>query len=149
MEQLEKLMHYFQEQGAPEDQQMLIALLREAQELDGGALFAHTLSEISAALDIRPSMLQALIRRIPSLCPSDSPHRLELCRTCGRSRDLARFIEENFHVQPGGICRENGFSYRLTNCMKNCRCGPSMRWDGKLYSQANEALILELTQKGN
>ena len=149
MEQLSKLINYFLEQGAPQDQQMLIALLKEAQELDGGALSAHTLSAIAAALDIRPSMLQALIRRIPSLCTEDAPHRLELCRTCGRSRDLARFIEEKFHVQSGGVCRESGFCFQLTNCMKNCRCGPSLRWDGTLYSQANEALILDLTQKGN
>ena len=37
MEQLSKLINYFLEQGAPQDQQMLIALLREAQEMDGGA----------------------------------------------------------------------------------------------------------------
>ena len=144
MEHLEKLISYFKQQGAPEDQQMLIALLREAQALDGGALSGHTLSCIASGLNVRPSMLQALIRRIPSLRTEEVPHRLEICRTCGRSRELTRFIEDTFHIQPDGICRESGFSYHLTSCMKNCRNGPSIRWDGTLHSHADAELLLKL-----
>ena len=35
----------------------------------------------------------------------------------------------------------------LIALLKNCKCGPSLRWDGTLYSHADEALVLQLTKK--
>ena len=46
---IREMTDYYREQGAPQDQQMLIALLREAQEKQGGALSQDILDAISAA----------------------------------------------------------------------------------------------------
>ena len=146
MNGLDALIDYYRTQGAPEDQQMLIALLREAQELLGGMLTDEVLEQFSQKLVVRRSMLDALIRRVPSLRTQDAPHRLEVCSRCGAS--LAGWIEERFRITSGGVSQEGGFSYRVTPCMKNCRCGPSIKWDGNLHSFSNEELVIQLTQNG-
>ena len=140
---MQELIEYYREQGAPQDQQMIIALLREAQEMDGGVLSAHTLGEIAGAYAIRPAMLQALIRRVSGLRCEDAPHRLEVCGTCRTGQALRAFIEKNYQVK-SGACSEAGFVYRVTPCMKNCKAGPSIRWDGVLYGHADEALLRRL-----
>ena len=132
-----EILAYYLKQGAPQDQQMLIALLREAQELDGGALTPELLEKIADRCDVRENILRALIRRIPSLRTAAQPHRLEMCSTCAKARTLAAFVEKEYG-------NHSGFSFRMTPCMKNCRSGPSIRWDGQLYSHADEALLRKL-----
>ena len=64
---LEDYIEQYRSQGAPEDQQMLIALMRDAQQLDGGALRQETLDRIASELSVPGSILNAIIRRIPML----------------------------------------------------------------------------------
>ena len=137
---------YYREQGAPGDQQMLIALLREVQEARGGTLDGEALETIASAFDLKKSMLEAIIRRVPSLRLQGIPNRLEVCGTCPKGRALRAFIENNWHIQSGGECAEAGFSYCVTGCMKNCKNGPSLRLNGTLYSGADEALVQKLIQ---
>ena len=131
---LNETIDYYRSQGAPGDQQMLIALLREAQQA-AGPLTAQTVSAIEQALKIPPSTIPALIKRVPSIRMAAHPHRLEICQNCGRQ--LALWVQENCHVSPGGVCGEGGFSFHLTGCMKNCKASPSMKWDGVLYPRAS------------
>jgi len=142
---LQEAIDHYRSQGAPEDQTMLIALLREAQELCGGALSPAVLMQISQSYHIRETALHALIRRIPSLRTQAVPHTLELCSRCAAK--LAVFVERELGVAPGQESESAGFSCRMTGCMKNCKCGPSIRWDGELHSRADEALLRRLTQK--
>lgn len=144
MHPLEDSIQYYREQGAPEDQQMLIALLREVQQQCGGVLTPDALDVIAAAYGVKKSLLTALIRRAPSLRLASVPHRLEVCGTCPKGHALRAFIENTWHVQNGCCCEAAGFSYHVTGCMKNCRKGPSLRWDGELYPQADEALVRRL-----
>jgi len=134
---LNEALAYYAEQGAPGDQQMLAALLREVQQQSGGVLRAEVLSVISRSYGVNCSLLRALISRIPSLRMEDAPHRLEMCSTCAASRALAQVAAR--------LSREQGgFEYCLTPCMKNCKNGPSIRWDGKLHSHADEELLRKL-----
>jgi len=142
---LKEMLDYYRSQGAPNDQQMLIALLKEAQESDGGVLKNHTLSGIAEAYDLKPSVLMALIRRISSLRYEDVPHSLEVCRTCKCNPAIRDYIENEIGIGSGSASRELGFSYRLVNCMKNCKNGPSIKWDGVLYSHATIDLLKKLT----
>ena len=63
--EIREMIEYYRGQGAPQDQQMLIALLREAQEKQGGALSQDMLEAIAAAYQMKTTLLQALIRRVP------------------------------------------------------------------------------------
>jgi len=143
------LIEYYCAQGAPQDQQMLIALLREAQELEGGMLSLAMLDGIAQGCGIKSSILHALIRRIPGLRSETAKHTLEICGTCKAGAKLRETIEKTYNVKSGAVSGA-GFVYRVTPCMKNCKNGPSIRWDGTLHSRADEALIRRLvgdTQK--
>lgn len=146
-QEIREMIEYYRQQGAPQDQQMLIALLREAQEADGGVLSQDVVEAIAQAYGIRPAMLQALIRRVPSLRCENAPHRLEVCGTCRAGAKLQGFIERAYGVKSGSVCETAGFAYRVTPCMKNCKNGPSIRWDGVLHGNADEALIRKLVGK--
>ena len=141
------LLSYYLSQGAPQDQQMLIALLREVQTLDGNLLRPETLEKIARGCDVDVRLLNALAIRIPSLHPAHSPHRLQLCRTCQKARALAAFVEREYVVKNGGISQQGCFTFELVNCMKNCKAGPSLRWDGVLYPRADEALVKRLVNR--
>jgi len=144
---IEDMIAYYQGQGAPQDQQMLIALLREVQEAEGGVLSQRMLERIAQAYEIKSAVLQALIRRLPSLRCENVPHRLEVCGMCKAGAKLRGFIEKTYGVKSGSSNEVFGFSYRVTPCMKNCKNGPSVRWDGKLYGNVDEAMIRKLLRE--
>ena len=143
-ERLTDIIDYYRVQGAPSDQLMLIALLKEAQELDGGVLKMSTISEIAQVLTVKETVLTALIRRIPALRFEDVPHTLEMCGTCRCSGDIRRYIEDELGMKSGDASKAYGFAYRTVTCMKNCKNGPSIKWDGKLYSHTTVEILKQL-----
>jgi len=146
-QEFEEMIGYYRQQGAPQDQQMLIELLRETQQENGGVLSQAMLTRIAGAYGIKETMLQALIRRVPGLRCEAVPHRLEICGTCRSGAKLRDYIEKTYKVKSGSDNVEAGFSYHVTPCMKNCKNGPSVRWDGRLYGNANVELIRELIRE--
>ena len=141
---LTELLENYRELDAPEDQQMLIALLREVQTLSGGTLAEDTLEEIALFYGMKTILLMALIRRLNALRLSRAAHRLEMCGNCRLGAPLRAWVEETYGVRSGGVCTRSGFTYHVTPCMKNCKNGPSVRWDGELYSGADLALLERL-----
>ena len=142
--EIREMIAYYREQGAPQDQQMLIALLREMQEAEGGVLAQGTLNTIAQAYAIKQGILTAIIRRIPGLRLDTVPHRLEVCGTCRAGANLRACIERTYGVKSGAANEAAGFSYHVTPCMKNCRNGPSIKWDGMLHSHADMELVRKL-----
>lgn len=133
---LEEAVAYYKKQGAPGDQNAVIGLLREAQAENDGKIPRHALGRIGAALGVRESFLAAIIRRIPSLRLADV-HCLEICAgpNCGRHTALAAWAERINH---------DAVTVRFVPCMRMCGKGPNIRWDGKLYHQADEMLLRRL-----
>ena len=133
-------LHYYKSAGAPADQQALISLLREIQANHNGSLTRSDLARIAEFYQIKEAILLALIRRIPSLRLNDT-HILELCAgpNCGKCTDLARCAEQ--------LQKKYGYTLKYTGCMRMCGKGPNIRWDGKLYHGATEALLRELVKK--
>ena len=142
-------LNHYREQGAPGNQQLLAALLREVQEADGGVLRFERLEAIAEAYQLPLSLLQALIRRISALRTEAAPHRLEMCRTCPKNRELAAFVRREYGAESGCISQKGGFVFERVNCMKNCKAGPSIRWDGVLYPRADEPLLRSLIESKN
>ena len=135
---IEDAIAYYRTLGAPGDQNTLIALLREVQTESGGFLPEYTLTAIAQSYRIKESLLPALIRRIPSL-KLGPKHILEICAgpNCGKHTALAAAAEK--------LQKERGFTLKYVPCMRLCGKGPNIRWDGKLYHRATEALLRELT----
>ncbi len=124
---LDEIIAYYRDEGAPGDQSMLIALLKEAQE-ENGQFTMETLGAIAQGLGVKPTLLAALIRRLPSLRMADKPHRLEICQSCRQGRELRAWAEK--------AAQTGNFTCHAVPCMKSCQNGPSARWDGELIPQA-------------
>lgn len=133
---LSEAISYYKKQGAPADQSMVISLLREIQQETGGSIPVYALDEIANAYGVKDSFLKAIVKRIPSLRVSDT-HCLELCagQNCGKHTGLAAFADSLQKTAPGKI------TVKYVPCMRMCGKGPNIKWDGKLYNQANEALL--------
>ena len=138
MENLQQLVSRYMAMGAPGDQIALTELLRQLQA-DNDGIPEYLLDPVALQLGIKKSFLLALIRRFPSLRLKNT-HCLELCGgpNCSKRAQLAAFVEKTYGAKP------KGFELRYVNCMRMCGKGPNIRWDGKLYHQADEALIRKL-----
>ena len=135
---LNEAMEYYQKMGAPRDQNALLALLREIQR-ERGCILRSDVGEIAGRYGVRESLVLALIRRIPSL-RLDNTHTLALCAgpNCGKHTALAARAEQ-LHKDSGGA-----FRLEWLPCQRLCAKGPNIRFDGKLYHQADEALLRKL-----
>lgn len=133
---LEEAVSYYKKQGAPRDQSAVTALLREIQQESGGSIPVTLVAWAAELLEVKESLLLALIRRIPSLRLSDK-HCLELCAgpNCGKHKALADFAEKNC---TGKI------ELKFVPCMRMCAKGPNLRFDGRLYNGADEKLLKSL-----
>ena len=138
---LQEAVQYYKKQGAPGDQNALVGLLREVQAEYAG-IPGYVLPEIAEKLGTKESLLHALIRRIPSLRLLNS-HCLELCAgpNCSRRAQLAAFVENTYGTKP------KEFALKYVPCMRLCGKGPNLKWDGKLYHQADESLIRRLVEE--
>ena len=135
---MKDLIAYYKRMGAPQDQNALIAMLKEIQENQNG-IPTYTISQIAEGMEIKESLLLALIRRIPSLRLADA-HLLEICGgpNCGKHTALAAFAEKNM---PKNV------QVRYVPCMRLCGKGPNIKFDGKLYHGADEALLRRLAEE--
>ena len=133
---LEEALAHYQFLGAPGNQSALIGLLREIQTQKGG-IHPSDLQTAAQFYQIKEGLLLALIRRIPSL-HLEKGHLLELCAgpNCGKAIALADYGER---LQAQGKC-----TLKYVPCMRLCGKGPNLRWDGKLYHKADEALLRAL-----
>ena len=135
---LEEALDYYRRQGAPGDQNALIALLKEIQK-ENGCIPVEAPAKIAAVYEIREPLVLALIRRIPSLRLSGG-HCMELCAgpNCGKADFLADYAEK---TAPRGV------TVKRVGCMRLCGKGPNLRWDGTLYHKADKALIRRLMDR--
>ena len=106
---------------------------------NGGAIPKSALPAMAEGLGVKESYLLAVIRRIPSLRLSDM-HTLELCAgpNCGKHAALAVCAEK--------LCKGKNITLKFTPCMRMCGKGPNLKWDGKLYHKADEALLRSLIE---
>jgi len=137
---MEQLIAYYRSLGAPQDQQAVIGLLRQIQSLYGGSIPQWVPEMVARQLGTKPGLLLALIRRIPSLRLGEG-HLLELCAgpNCGKQTQLLKLAEQ--------LAKEKtGITVKTIPCQRLCGKGPNIRFDGKLFHKADEALIQQLLE---
>lgn len=133
---LHEAMEYYARQGAPSDQGALIALLKEVQR-EEGCISPEALQQMAGYYKVKEGLFLALIRRIPGL-RLGMTHVLEVCGgpNCSKRGRLAAFAETL-----------TGVTVKTVPCMRQCGKGPNIRFDGKLYNGADEALIRRLMKE--
>lgn len=132
---MEEMIAYYKSLGAHADQTALISLLKEIQQAHGG-IPAHLLGALAQALQVKESYLLAIIKRIPSLRLQDT-HCLELCAgpNCSKAAALAAFAE---------TLKAPNLQLKYVGCMRMCGKGPNIRYDGKLYHNADQTLLTHI-----
>ena len=135
---LQEAVSYYRTQGAPGDQSALVSLLSEVQRECGGNIPLWALPEMARGLGVKESFLQAVIRRMPRLRLGDT-HVLEMCAgpNCGKHTALAAFAEKH----------KGSVTLKFVPCMRLCGKGPNIKFDGKLYHHADEALLRSLLEE--
>ena len=131
-------LEYYRRQGAPKDQTALIALLTEVQQICG-SIPRGEVTAIAEFYGIKEALLLAIIKRIPRLRLSDT-HTLEICATCKNTAKLVAAAEQLEKKHPGKL------TVKFVPCMRMCGKGPNLRWDGKLFHQADPSLLEALTR---
>lgn len=136
---LEEAAGYYKGQGAPRDQSMLIALLREIQTENNGSIPVSCIQTLAQLYGVSESFLLAVVKRVPSL-RIGSTHTIEICAgpNCGRHADLAAYVERLCKESPGA------FSLKYVSCMRMCGKGPNIKLDGVLYHKVTNASIDDL-----
>lgn len=135
---MQEAVAWYQRQGAPADQAALTSLLKEVQQEHGGSIPGYLIAPIAETLGTKESYLLALIKRIPSLRLADT-HLLEMCAgpNCGKHIALAVLAEKL-------VKERKGVTLKFTQCMRMCGKGPNLKFDGKVYNGADEALLHRL-----
>lgn len=138
---LEEALTYYKGQGAPGDQSALLGLLKEVQQENGGGIPMWAVEQMAQTYQVKESYITAVIKRIPSLRLDDS-HCLQMCAgpNCGKHTHLADFVEKTYGIKPAK------FTLKYVGCMRMCAKGPNIKWDGKVYHQADEKLIRDLVE---
>lgn len=138
---LEQALAYYRRQGAPGDQTALVSLLKEAQQ-EFGCVPRWLIGETAKEYEVKESYLLAVVKRIPSL-RLENTHLLEVCGGPNCRASLAPFVEKAYGKNP------KEFTLKISGCMRMCGKGPNIKWDGKLYNRADEALIRRLVGDKN
>ena len=138
---MEELIDYYKSLGAPADQAVLVSLLRQIQKTHNG-IPAWALAILSEKLEVKESFLLAIIKRIPSL-RLENTHCLEICAgvNCAKHQPLADFAQKHMDSKQVEV--------KFVPCMRMCGKGPNIRFDGKVYHNASQALILTLFKESS
>ena len=136
--ELQEAVEYYRRQGAPGDQNALRNLLTEIQTESGGGIPSGLLAVAAEGLGVKASYLLAIIRRSRSLRLKDV-HVLEICAgpNCSRKGRLAELADRY----------RDRVEVRLVPCQRMCGKGPNIRFDGKPYNAADDALIERLIRE--
>jgi len=139
---LEEAILHYHKMGAPQDQGVLIRLLKEVQQENGGSVSRSDVASIASAYEIKPGILFALIKRIPSLRLEDR-HSLEICAgpNCGKQQklaELARRLQDQFGDK---------LEVKFVPCMRMCGKGPNIRFDGQICHNMTPLLLQEMVKK--
>ena len=147
--ELHEIIEYYRSQNAAKDQSTLGELLREAQTLCGGTLNEEILSIVCQQLDLKRSYLTAVMRCIPDLKTESVRHTLTVCGggNCrsNNSAALHSHIEKTYGAKNGQVSKKGAFSYKIGGCMKHCKEGPCINWDGQIYTKMTPERFDKLT----
>ena len=146
-----ELLEYYKGQNAAKEQSVLVEFLREAQQLCGGVLTNEVMDKICTGLNLKASYLSLVMKYAPDLKTEKAGHRLTVCGgkkcTSDGNDKLRAYIEKNYGAKNGCVCEKGGFTYKVGGCMKKCKNGPCVQWDGEVYTGMTPAKLEKLIGK--
>ena len=77
-EEIREIIDYYSKQRNPQEQENIVAMLREIQEAEG-CITVKVQETAAEALGVKRSVLSCIIKRYPSLKEADYAHEVVLC----------------------------------------------------------------------
>lgn len=146
-EQLQEIFDYYKEQPDRSSQEMVVALLRELQEVQG-YISPELKKQVLEVTGVKETYLQCLFRMYPSLRESEDVHEIVICsgECCGKknSGEILSYLKKILRIDKQGLSEDGRFRLRTRNCLKQCRTSPNLMLDGKLYSKVKIENIKKL-----
>ena len=136
-DEIEEIFSYYGRQRDKNSQEMIVALLRELQEVSG-CLTPDLKCRVLETTGTSEKFLQCLIRMYPSLKESNAVHEIIACtgERCGRKDGilLLKRLRTELDIQKNGMSADGAFELRTRNCLKKCKTAPNIMIDGIVYS---------------
>ena len=134
-EQLQEIFNYYEQQPDRSSQEMVVALLRELQEVQG-YISPRLKEQVLEITGVKETFLQCLFRLYPSIHEFQNIHEIVVCsgERCGKKGgEILSYLREELKVDEHGVSADRRFKLRTRNCLKQCRTSPNLMIDGKLY----------------
>lgn len=149
-QQLIEILEYYKSQPDPQQQENLVAMLREIQEVVG-CIPADIQNRIAQEFDVKVAIISKIIKLYPSLKSSNFKHRIVAC-SGARCADkeggqIYEALKKELEVDKDGLSKDGTVYVTTQNCLKRCKMGPNIYIDGEMYSQLKPSDIKELIQK--
>ena len=147
---LENILERYKDTAGPGDQQAVIALLREVQQLYG-CVPDSVQQRVAKATGTAPSLIAALVRRVPGLTPAAYRHRIVVCTgprcSAKGGTALLRAVENALGIAPGETTPDGCFWLETRNCLKQCGSAPNLTVDQTLYASVRVEDIPNLLKR--
>ena len=149
-EQIEEIFSYYGNQKDKATQEMVVALLKELQEVEG-CISVGLRKRVVEVTGITDNFLTCIIKMCPSIKESANVHEIIACtgERCGNKNgmEILRNIKKELAIGKDGMSRDGNFKLQTRNCLKQCRTAPNLMIDGKIYSGQELEDIKKLFQK--
>lgn len=137
-EKIQEIFDYYKQQPDRSDQEMVVALLRELQDVQG-YISPKLKEQVLEITGVKETFLQCLFRMYPSLHESQDMHEIIVCsgERCGKKGggEILSYLKKELKVDRQGVSEDGRLKLRTRNCLKQCRTSPNLMIDGKLYSK--------------
>lgn len=135
-QKLDEIFAYYGGLKNTQEQENLVALLREVQETCG-CIEPEMRRRAAEVMQVKETVLTCLIRRYPSLKEAPYRHVVTVCTgaRCEKKESAALLAAARRALEPDaqGISRDRTVLLKTQNCLKQCRTSPNMMIDGVLY----------------
>lgn len=151
---LNEIFSYYKKEDPAQNQESLVAMLREIQDLLG-CIPVDIQERISEEMGVKQSVTAYIIKLYPGLKQAAYRHRITMCsgERCGRKEGmkLLNLAKKELGISKDGISADGSICLSVQNCFRHCRTSPNMLIDGKLEEYMTEEKLKkklrELKQK--
>lgn len=149
-EQLDEIFSYYASQKDRHTQEMVVALLREIQEVQG-FVTPESRQKVQEVTGVGEGFLKTILKLYPSIKVSANLHEITACtgERCGNKggMEILRRLKKELEISKEGISKDGMFRLRTQNCLKKCRTSPNMIIDGVVYSGEELKDLKKLLEK--
>ena len=136
-EEIEEIFSYYSTQKDKGTQEMVVALLKELQEVEG-YITPTMRSRVLETTGITEKFLNLILKMYPSIQTGAYVHEVIACtgERCGKKggSEILQRIKRELEIGKDGVSKDGRFQLRTRNCLKQCRTSPNIMIDGTIYS---------------